>query len=99
MTSAGEPPGRLPKQAWRETASTYTALRAPWVKPPGPPVDGRATRWDQRLDQCPQFVTDQPRRRGRRRRRHDADSAPIYLSSTEPEDLLPQRLLSGPLWD
>src|SRR4051812_11432108 len=27
-------------------------------------------RWDQRLDQGPQVVTDQPRRRGRRRRGH-----------------------------
>ncbi len=38
--------------------------------PPGAAVYRRLLRWDQRLDQRPQLVIDQPRRRGRHRLRH-----------------------------
>src|SRR5687768_10076381 len=68
-----------PGRQHERDALEHLAIRPPW--PSGAAVNGRPAGWDQRLDQRPELVTDQPRRRGRDRRRH----ATAASAGSEPE--------------
>ena len=59
----------------------------------GAPVHRRQLRRDQRLEQRPQSVADQPRRRGRRRRGHAQQPAPSRQGGTAPGALQHQKSL------
>jgi hypothetical protein len=67
--------------------------------PPGPAVHLRPGRWDRRLDQHPRLVTDQPRRRGRRRGRHALHPPPSRSGRRDRRTYFRNVFFSGPLTD